>query len=103
MYGPPEFSETSQFCGIMDSFFENPTVFDFGSNDIAICNGICTKSIMRNVARNQIGVGDINSIVQRRFLVKKESTLYMSPKNNNSVSQDGGKGGKKSKSLFSSI
>ena len=62
MYGPPEFSETPQFCGVMDSIFENPTVFDFGYNDIAICNGICTKSITRNVARNQIGVGDINII-----------------------------------------
>ena len=31
---------------------ENPTVFDFGYNDNAICNGVCTKSIMRNVARN---------------------------------------------------
>ena len=55
----------------MDSFFENPTVFDFGYKDIAICNGICTKSIMRNVARNQSGVGDINIIDTTPVLSRK--------------------------------
>ena len=41
---------------------ENPTLFDFGYNDNAIYNSICTKSIMGNVAGNQIAVGDINII-----------------------------------------
>ena len=41
---------------------ENLTVFDFAHNDNAIYNGVCTKSIMGNVAGNQIGVGDINII-----------------------------------------
>ena len=57
---------------------------------------------MGNVAGNQIGVGDINLIDQHRFLVGKENTLHMSPKNNNLVSQHDDKGGKKSKSLLSS-
>ena len=37
-------------------------MFDLGCNDNAIRNSVCTKSIMGNVAGNQIGVGDINIV-----------------------------------------
>ena len=70
-------------------------MFDFGYNDIAICNGICTKSIMRNVARNQIGVRDINIIDTTPVPSRKR-------KYSSHVTKDDDKGGKKSKSLLSS-